>query len=76
MENKIKEILAAVFNENIENINEDASQDTIEGWDSLNHMNLVVMLEEEFEIEFTDDEISELLNFGLVKHIVQQKLNN
>lgn len=76
MENKIKEILSVVFNENIENITEDSSQDTLGGWDSLNHMNLVVMLEEEFEIEFDDDEISELLNFGLIKHIIQQKINN
>jgi acyl carrier protein len=75
MEEKIKEIIATVFNENIANIGEDASQDTIEGWDSLNHMNLVVMLEEEFEIEFDDDEISELLNFKLISHIIKQKIN-
>ena len=74
MEERIKNVMSAVFEILVEQINDDSSPDTIESWDSLKHMNLVVALEEEFEIEFTDDEAVELLNFLLIFNIIKEKL--
>jgi len=37
-------------------------------------MNLVVALEEEFNIEFTDDEIVKMMNLSQIKSIVLEKL--
>jgi len=36
------------------------SVDTVEKWDSLQHLNLVLVLEEEFNISFSDQEIKEI----------------
>jgi acyl carrier protein len=66
MEEKVKQIMSSVFGVQKEKITNDASPDTIENWDSLRHMNLVVALEEEFNISFSDDQMSELLNFHLI----------
>ena len=45
-------------------------------WDSLAHMNLVVALEKQFKIKFTDDEITEMLSYELIVEIGKmQKLN-
>lgn len=74
MENRIKKVMSAVFDVPIEEINDESSPDTIESWDSLKHMNLVVALEEEFEIKFEDDEIVELLNYSLICSIIKDKL--
>jgi len=63
MENRIKKVMSAVFEISVEEINEKSSPDTIESWDSLKHMNLVVALEEEFGIVFEDNELVELLNY-------------
>ena len=49
---KLKQILASVFNLGIDQITEDASPDSIENWDSLNHLNLVLALEEGFGVSF------------------------
>jgi acyl carrier protein len=38
----------------------------VEQWDSLRHMNLVVALEEEFRVRFTDQQIDELLSLRLI----------
>ena len=57
IEGRIKNIISAVFEIPADSINDNSSPDSIESWDSLKHMNLVVALEEEFEIELTDDEI-------------------
>ena len=72
MENKVKEIMASIFEVDKDVINEASSPDTIESWDSLCHMNLVTSLEEEFSIRFTDEQIGDMLNFKLVIHILRE----
>ena len=57
IEVRIKNVMSVVFDIPVDQIKDNSSADTIESWDSLKHMNLVVALEEEFEIELTDDEI-------------------
>ena len=74
MESRIKEVMSAVFEINLEDINDNTSPDTIDIWDSLRHMNLVAALEEEFSIEFNDDEIVEMMNLALVKTILSEKV--
>ena len=77
MENKlaerIKKVMFAVFEIPVEQIQDKSSADTIESWDSLKHMNMVVALEEEFEVEFTEDEILEMMNYALIKSILMGK---
>jgi acyl carrier protein len=75
MEQRIKNIMAMVFDIPSETIEDSSSPDTIENWESLNHINLITGLEEEFNIRFTDEEIGEMLNFKLINHIINQKLN-
>lgn len=74
METKIKQIMTAVFETEIENISDDASPDTINNWDSLRLINLVAAIEEEFDIEFEEEEIIEMLNFKLICLLVAEKL--
>jgi acyl carrier protein len=74
MENKLKNVLSIVFNVDINKINNESSPDSIPNWDSLAHMNLVVALEEEFDVEFNDDEINEMLNYALIKEILNNKI--
>ena len=70
---RIKSVMSNVFALSVEKINDDASQDSLEAWDSLKHMNLIVALEEEFGIEFDEDDIGELLNYKLIKIIILEK---
>tara|TARA_B100000787_G_C16072176_1_gene240443 strand:+ start:349 stop:573 length:225 start_codon:yes stop_codon:yes gene_type:complete len=74
MESRIKNVMAAVFEISIEDINEESSADSIDNWDSLNLMNLVVALEEEFDIELDDNDIVEMLNFKLIVEIIKEKI--
>lgn len=71
---KLKNIMSAVFEVSVDKINDESSPDSIENWDSLNLMNLVVSIEEEFNIQFDDDEIADMLNFKLIKEIVSLKI--
>jgi len=72
----IKKIMSIIFDEDIVNISDDAEPLKIDQWDSINHLQLIVALEEEFEIKFSDDELTELLNLPLINNIIQQKLKD
>lgn len=74
MEDKIKKVLSDVLDIEEKIISEESSPETIETWDSLKHMNLVVALEEEFNIEFTDDELVELISYPLIVEIIKEKV--
>jgi len=74
MENQIKEIMGNVFGVDPQTINDDSSMDNIESWDSLNHTNLVMGLEQGFGIAFETEDIIEMMNFQLIKIILQEKL--
>lgn len=74
MHTKIKEIAAVVFDTEPDQVTEMSSPDTIEKWDSINHLNLVSSLEDEFGVTFTDEEVGEMLNLKLVEIIIEEKL--
>ena len=72
LEQKLIKVLSRLFNVSPDLITEDASPDTIENWDSLRHMKLVLALEEEFEVEFTDDQVVEMLSYKLIKFVLNE----
>lgn len=75
MENlKLKQIMSTVFDVPIEDITEDASTDTIENWDSLRHLNLILALEEEFAITIPDEEVGNLVNYKLIELVINDLL--
>tara|TARA_B100000900_G_scaffold233876_1_gene198559 strand:- start:4368 stop:4613 length:246 start_codon:yes stop_codon:yes gene_type:complete len=60
---RLKKIMSIIFSTPIENIDDNASDETIEGWDSIAHINLTVALEEEFGIQFEVSDIPELITY-------------
>lgn len=75
MENvKIKQVMSAVFEVPLESITDDASSDTIENWDSLRHLNLILALEEEFGVTIPDEEVGNLVNYKLIELVVNDLL--
>jgi acyl carrier protein len=75
IDEKIKSVMAAVFDMPDQEINEDASPDTIKNWDSLHQMNLVVALEEEFNVTLDEQDMSNMLNFKLIRLTLSEHLD-
>ena len=71
---KILEVMAVVFNMDSADIPDDASPDAIEKWDSVNHMSLIIALEDEFNISFSDEELANLSSVDLIVYCVSTKL--
>ena len=68
---RLKQVLANVFDEESESINDESSMDTIENWDSLKHLNLILALEEEFEVSFDEDDIIIIISYPLIKTVLK-----
>ena len=71
MENRIKNVMAAVFGISVDEITDESSPDNVESWDSLKHMNLVIALEEEFDIRIPDEEVGNLMSYQLIEVILR-----
>jgi acyl carrier protein len=54
-------------------LDEHTTAQTVEGWDSFNHINIVVAVEARFGIKFQTAEIEELKNVGELVGLVAAK---
>jgi acyl carrier protein len=70
----VSRLFADVFGVPIESIQPDSSPETIESWDSLQHLNLVLALEQEFSVQFAPEEIETLLSPEIVMTVVAEKI--
>ncbi len=71
MEEKILEVLKEVLED--ENIDITCSQDTCDKWDSMAQLNLVVDLEDAFDISFLPEEIEEMKSVKDICRIINSK---
>jgi acyl carrier protein len=60
MKDRVFQIMSNVFAVPADSLSEDSSIDTIESWDSLQHMNLIFAIEEEFGLTLDDSVVAEL----------------
>lgn len=71
---RIKRTMSAVFEVPEASINEESSIDNIDNWDSLRHLNLILGLEEEFEVSIPDEEVGNLMNYKLIELVIHDQL--
>jgi acyl carrier protein len=67
VETRLLRIIETVFKVSSDNVDDDFSIDNVETWDSLAHLNLVLLIEQEFGVSFTEEETVEILSFKLIK---------
>lgn len=71
---KLREIFIDVLdNEEIE-INDNTTSAHITGWDSLNHIRLIGVIEDEFGIKFDMEALPKLKNVGAMVDLIQELL--
>jgi len=51
----------------------DSSPETIESWDSVHHLNLVLALEEEYGFEFSPEEMDQAKTVGSLARLVSAR---
>ncbi len=62
----VVELVADLFGVPAAELTPDSSPETIEGWDSIEHLNLVLALEQRFGLFFSPEEIATLGSVGAI----------
>ena len=70
---RVFKIVSQVLNIPVEQVNEYSSPENVEQWDSLGHMNLILALEEDLKIKFTDEEIARMTDVNLILKALHNK---
>ncbi len=72
---EVKEILAKVLEIDIATIFDNATQKDIAKWDSLQHLNLIVEIEDKYDISIDPEDISEMLSIDKIIEIIKKYKN-
>ena len=66
MEDTVREILGDLLGIGKAAVNERTSSQSVPGWDSLKHIEIVTSLEEEFDIVISIEDIESMMSFPAV----------
>ena len=69
---RLKKVFSEVLDMAPEEVGEDASPKTIKLWDSMHAITLVMALEEEFDVQFSDDELMKMDSYNVIKRTLQE----
>ena len=70
---KLEILFKNTFNIKDEDINK-ASQNNLKNWDSVNHMNLILAIEKEFDITLDNNDVIKLSDFKSCFQLIKNKL--
>lgn len=73
---RIKEIFIDVFDDSSLIITEHLSTEDVDHWDSLNHINLLSAIQQEFQVTFELSELHSLKNIGAIIDSILKKLTD
>jgi acyl carrier protein len=72
-EKQIVQVIADVLNIPVAQVTPDRSPQNVEGWDSVQHLNLVLAIEQAAGIQLDPEEIEEMQSVGGILDVVRRK---
>lgn len=72
---KLNEVFQEVFDDDTIMVTDTTSANDIEDWDSLEHINLVVSIEKEFNIKFDMAEVGKMKNVGEMVDLILTRIS-
>ena len=70
----LNEVFQDVFDDESITVNEETTADDIEDWDSLEHINLIAAVEQEFGMKFTMGQVVTMKNVGEMAGIIMSQI--
>ena len=73
---QVQAIASDIFGVSAGKITADSSPETIENWDSMQHLNLVLAIEEKFAVQLAPEDIEQMKTIGAAAALVAKKLQS
>jgi len=70
----LNEVFRDFFDDEEITVNDNTTANDIEEWDSLEHINLIVAIEEKFGMKFTMGEVTGMKNVGEMADIISSRI--
>ncbi len=71
---RLNEVFRDVFDDESITVNDSTTADDIEDWDSLEHINLIAAVEQEFGMKFTMGQVVSMKNVGEMADIIISRI--
>lgn len=71
----IEQLIATTLNIPIEQVRPDSDMTTLQNWDSLGHINLVLALEANYGVVVDEDAVIELTSVSAIREFVERAKN-
>ena len=71
---ELKEVILKQLNLDDFNLQDDTIAPQVPGWDSLNHINIILAVEQKFGVKFKSRELLQLKCVGDLQNLVNSKL--
>jgi acyl carrier protein len=68
----VEDVVATVFGVERRSIDEASSPETVEGWDSMGHVNLLLALERNFKLSIAVGDAIEMADVKKIKEILRE----
>lgn len=71
---QLRGVVSDLFNIPASQITAESSPETIDAWDSTQHLNFVLALEEKFGLQLSPEEMEQMRNVGEAAKVIENKL--
>lgn len=69
---QVRNLASDIFGVPADKITAESSPETIENWDSMQHLNLVLAIEEKFGVQLEPEDIEQMKSIGAVAALVEK----
>jgi acyl carrier protein len=73
---QVQAMASDLFGVPADQITRESSTESVEAWDSTQHLNFVLALEDKFNIQFSPEEMEQMRNIGSTVKLVENRLQN
>ena len=67
LETQLLSVFQSVFGDEIASLADSDALDVLPGWDSAGHLNLIMAIEADFDVQFDVEEMGELTSVGAIR---------
>ena len=74
IQEKLQSVFRDVFEDDDLSIDRDSSAETVDGWDSLMHVSLMINVERVFGVKFSTTQVASLKDVGELVDLIESRL--
>jgi acyl carrier protein len=75
-ENKLKLLISKILKVKSNQIKNNSGLGKLSNWDSISHLKILLAVEQEFKINFGDNEIVSVIDYCNIKNLIKKKIIN